>query len=40
MKEGKVFEISGGKLVAADDSTASAAIAKVNDARVVAETSA
>ncbi len=39
MKEGKLFEISGGKLIAVDISTASAAISKANDARDVAVTS-
>ncbi len=39
MKEGKLVEISGGKLVAADVSTASAAIIEANDAVDVAVTS-
>ncbi len=38
MKTGKVFEISGRILVGADDSTASVAIAKANDAMNVAVT--
>ncbi len=33
MKKDKLVEISGGKLVVADVSTASAAIIKANDAR-------
>ncbi len=36
MKKDKLVEISGGKLVVADVSTASAAIIKANDARGVA----
>ncbi len=40
MKEGKIFEISGGRFVAANASTASAAIIEANDARDVVMTSA
>ncbi len=40
MRKDKLAEISGGKCVAADVSTASAAIIKANDARSVAMTSA
>ncbi len=40
MKEGKLFEISGGRLIAIDVSTASAVISKANDARDVPVTSA
>ncbi len=40
MKRDKLVEISGGKLTAADVSTAPAAIIKTNDARGVATTSA
>ncbi len=40
MRKGKLVEISGGKWVAADVSTAAAAIIKANDARGVAVTSA
>ncbi len=40
MRIDKLVEISGGKCVAADVSTAAAAIIKANDARGVAGTSA
>ncbi len=40
LKKDKLVEISGGKLVVADVSTASAAIIKANDGRGVAEISA
>ncbi len=40
MRKDKLVEISGGKCVAADVSTAAAAIIKANDARGVAVTSA
>ncbi len=40
MRKDKLAEISGGKCVAADVSTASAAIIKANDAMGVAVTSA
>ncbi len=40
MQDGKLFETSGIKLVAADDLTASAATIKANDARDVAVASA
>ncbi len=38
MKVDKLFEISGGKLIAADVSTESAVISKINDARDVVVT--
>ncbi len=40
MRKDKLVKISGGKCVAADVSTAAAAIIKANDARGVAVTSA
>ncbi len=40
MRKDKLVEISGGKCIAADVSTAAAAIIKANDARGVAVTSA
>ncbi len=40
MRKDKLVEISGGKCVAADVSTAAAVIIKANDARGVAVTSA
>ncbi len=40
MRKDKLVEISGGKCVAADVSTAAAAIIKANDVRGVAVTSA
>ncbi len=40
MKEGKLFETSGGRFVAADVLTASAADINTNDAKYVAVTSA
>ncbi len=40
LKDGKLFEISGGKIVAVDVSTTSAAIIEENNARDVAVTSA